>query len=364
MDSVNNNESVLKFKRNHKGKLIARREHVLHSSSCKNTEMDIAIMELKLKEDKGCLERKNHKIYVHPSTRYVSALFDAVQKDHEKCVELLVSSGAVTTYTYDDNIHDGESDLDIVSVAIYIGSNKTQEYFFNSGLYKQLYHLYHSQANFYLFYAIRGWQEPEEFDVMLKNGVPVDDFQNFDIQLNSYPYYSPSAQAINRMQEQCIKYLLLHGGAVDYKQTGRTDLSPEVKDCLSLIHVFAIVSFDCSEKFLPILNILYELGANLWERNRFSLTPLQVRQDPAMIELELEARDENFGRSYEEQADEDCTRVITEKMIELMSKPLKLTSLCRISILRAMGARYLENIDKLGRLPHEVKLFLEGRDLI
>jgi hypothetical protein len=338
----------------------------LHGDYCTNTEFDIEMMEYKLAKDPDCLERKNY-LPINDDTEFylASALFDAASHDHDKCLGMMIKSGANIYKTYENS--------DIFEYCIKENKIKSIKYLINNNIFNSIFNPNSSQykvncgSNYYLFLAAKnctsktGW---DTIEILLDQGVQVDDFLKFDISLRYYPYFSPTAQVIYNMVPGALKLLLLHGGIIDYRQTGEDDLVDEIKDCFSLIHHFAITSFANIDDSLEILNILYNFGANLWEKNRNGLTPVEVRQDAMCIITELSARGGYYDDNYYDDSNYVETERITEKMQELMHTPLTLQCWVRIALVKDKGSKYLKYVGDLEDvLPSRILKFLKADDL-
>jgi ankyrin repeat protein len=345
------------------------KKYRLHNSLCENSDKDISIMSYILSIDSESLERVCHdKMFSHEES-LTTALVHAASAGHEKCLDFLLNQGA----QWEKNT-DGAN---LLQVAIKEGNGlKIVDYLFKYGYFNPIFesvkygeeYNMNCGSNYYLMCAVRNFSEQNEeiemLNLMLHYGIKVD-YIHTDIKLESYPRHCPSIVAIYFVIPECLKFLLLHGAVIDHRHTGRNDLSDEVIDCISLIHHFAILSFSQLEESLDMLNMLYELGANLWEKNRNGLNPLEVRQDALALEREIDARGGNdVFISYNQEYDEDETELITKQMEKLMSKPLSLKSWCRISLLRTHGLEYLNYVEIVKNdLPETVVMFLKGDDL-
>lgn len=340
----------LTVKRDFTGTFV-KREIVLHPYNCNHEEKDIEIMNSKLQEDPECLNRVSLDNFVI-DTR-ANAVIKAAYMGHFKCVEWLISVGA------DINAKYGSVDL-ITASSIHTNMIDILDKLFENKLITL-----HLQPNNYVYEAVNNYIGSDIYlKLLLKHDIPVDNFNNFNITLKNYHKISPTVRAILYYRDcSILKVLLLHGAAVDYRHTGRNDLNPEVKDCLSLIHHVAINAFNFRRHYFGILNTLYEFGANFWDKNRNGLTPIEVRLFKHEIENDLQDRNKATRENYNCRI-KSASRKITNKMEELMRTPLRLKSLCRISMMRVKGSEYPGYVEELQDiLPVEILQFLRAEDL-
>jgi len=115
------------------------------------------------------------------------------------------------------------------------------------------------------------------------------------------------------------------------------------------------------EREKMVLDILRQLGADLWEKNRLGLSPLQMRCNRKVWNRERHLRGLSW---YHDRPNEGVFFKTTEYLKQLMTAPLSLTSLCRLTLFRVVGPdKYLRNLHLLPLLPTRIKSFLRWEDL-
>jgi hypothetical protein len=341
------------------GDFIANRYYLLHSEKCKNSDQDIAIMKCKLIDDPKCIERKDYCLPAR-NTEKCTALFDAVFKDHHKCVAFMITRGS--------NIWEIYRWFDIIETCLYRHRFKTLKYLIHSKMVSPIFNPENSgivnalnASNFYLLVAVKKDCGLDIINLFLKLGVKVDDFVNYNLALNHCPFKMPAFCALDLCQPLVLKTLILYGGAVDDRNIDR-DLDDESKDCLSLIHHYVLFSYTNLREALLLLYILYEFGANLWQCNRHGMTPIEVRQNLTALNRELIVR--RIHQDNENEASAKVTPIISTKIQELMTKPLSLKSWSRIALITDKKSNYLNYLDQLeGEVPREVMRFLRTEEI-
>lgn len=326
---------------------------VLHTKYCKNTDEDIKVMINKLSIDPDSIDQH---VYISDIEPRASVLFHAAYKDHDNCFQFLYSNGAEIEGRYENK--------DIVHFCIEYNSIKTLKYIFDAKIYNPI--IKNGNENSYLLSAVKTFEFSLNFDLVnlfLNYGVKIDNFKNYNLSINEYPHCSPVVESLVLGCPKLLKLLLLRGAVVDYRQTGRNDLNVETKNCISLIHNFAMLECSSISGYLDNLYILYQFGANLWEKNRLGFTPLEIRENLQLFQDEFMARGGLVRPGFCDVFTEDMMK-ITDELHKLMSKPLTLKSSCRVVLWRSCGSEYLQYVESLkGCVPQEVLTFLTGDDL-
>ncbi|KAF4519581.1 hypothetical protein B566_EDAN017610 [Ephemera danica] len=303
-----------------------------HHELCTNQAVDIARMEKLLSEEDQLNNALKHSVAV----------------GHDLCMNFLISAGASCPVT--DLLKIAFTEGQTAIFAMLLDKNCTQEDI-NALLDFISKTFINSLVNFNIIQLIHD--------------------RGFKIEYFDYLKTEPSSRLNDErltvkylVRTNELKYLLLNGGAIDHRQVAIPNLTPEQKDYLSLIH--QLVSFDryfrClfwTRKITSIttykesLYILHQCGANLWEVNSDGNTPLDIVERNI-----IRSPRESAFRIYE------GGQEFKSYMLELMSAPLSLQSLCRLSLLRHFGDQYLKTVDKLAsQLPYPVIDFLRGDDM-
>jgi hypothetical protein len=216
-------------------------------------------------------------------------------------------------------------------------------------------------STFFLYLVTCGTECPDIVQLFLDYGARVDDFRNFNARMIDYFEYAPTVVAVYYKSPECLKVLLSHGAAIDHYHI-KQDINSEMQDNMSLIHHHVLnAGKDITnlKMDIHILNMLYELGANLWQKNRLGFNPLDVRLNKAAWLSERRAR----GIPLDKDGIMELTFYsFSQTLSEYMGRPRSLKSMCRVVILRAMGRKYMTTIPSLC-IPETVKSFLSMSDL-
>ncbi|XP_059490625.1 26S proteasome non-ATPase regulatory subunit 10-like [Neocloeon triangulifer] len=327
----------------------------LHPKNCcDNKPRDVERMKRFLAKDSLSLDRRD-------SAWELTPLQWAVQLGHYRCVEFLLDAGADYTLPADNNTDlleialREEHNYNVVKILLDFGISANYEP--PKGCPVRY------NKSYYVTCALRHGILPAQ--ILLDYGAVVNDFDGYDINFYNFTHFVAASSAVIEAKADVLKFLLLNGAPVDAKSARLTKPSssnPVVKDCLSLIHLFICCDGERGfEEEKKIADLLHQFGANFWEKNRLGLTPLQVRSNRIVWNKERRLRDIGW---LSQRPREDIFFRITEYLRHLMSAPLSLTSLCRLTLVRSMGQNYFKNLHLLPKLPRRVIAFLRGWELL
>jgi hypothetical protein len=278
---------------------------------------------------------------------------DAARHGHHRCIKFLIEAGAQLT------IPNTNTSNNVLIQAIDSRDATTVKHIVNTGVFRQ-WHLPNTPLpKNYSTHAVRN-DDIDTLQILIDTGRPLIDFPHDHTISFNVCEEAVTVSALAFYHSRALKVFLLNGAPIDHTKFKHLQLSPETIDCLSLIHHFAVFAYDQPEFAKEILDMLYELGANLWQKNRFGQTPLDVRtsgmdnwfQEWATRKISI------YPYCY---GTTDFIQ-ISEQLKELMGKPRTLLSSCRVALLRHLGKNYLNAI-KTFKLPTECIQFLNGNDL-
>ncbi|CAB3364962.1 Hypothetical predicted protein [Cloeon dipterum] len=308
-----------------------------------------------LAKDGFALERRD----LH-SAHELTPLQSAVKYGHHRCVQFLLDLGADHTLRTRDNKND------LLELAVWGYSNESViKLLLDFGLSPNFKSVENAKVRYnkayYLTCAMRSGISAAQ--ILLDYGAVINDFVGYSINFNNCEHFVASFNAVIECKSDILKFLLLNGAPVDARQARLPDnADPVSKDCLSLIHHFVCSNGEKGfDEECKILNLLHQFGANLWERNRLGLTPLQVRSNRPVWNRERHLRDMDW---YVQRPNEGVFFRTTEYLRHLMSAPLSLSSLSRLTIIRTMSMNYFRDLHKLPPLPRKVMAYLRCWELL
>jgi hypothetical protein len=318
----------------------------LHHPLCTNRTCDI----IRMKKILASL-LKPSKIHINTALRH------AVENGHVLCVNFL--------FSIDANVDPGEL-LEIAALPTNFNKSSVFGMILDKGCTQK-------DVDIVLGYLGSNGSgirlETQDFDIIkiiIERGFR---FEYFD-----YLFHTGNgARRYKRLPVRCmlcpkvLKYLLLNGAVVDYRQLPYENLSEEQIDKVSLIHDFADEATNDrwtelpTETYHECLYMLHQCGANLWDTNRFLQTPLDI------VEANIKMEEDGYMVDPDDTDDHEffLGREMKRCMSELMSNPRSLQSQCRISLMRHLGPRYLKCIEKLPTDNYTASTlqFLRGDDM-
>ncbi|KAF4521687.1 hypothetical protein B566_EDAN009140 [Ephemera danica] len=148
-------------------------------------------------------------------------------------------------------------------------------------------------------------------------------------------------KSVHIKRPDCLLLVLRNGAKVNYRQLPPEYHTQGNKKMASLMHYSitpAYSSPDCVEKMARIWTILREFGDDFYFEDEEGLTPLQ--------RLRATYMPYNLNEALE--------RIL----VEIMSQPLSLQSLCRIRIRRCMGVDCHKRLHMLTNIPRDIRAYL------